>query len=1523
MASLFDDYAVIAESGLFDAEYYLATNPEVAELDCDPLLHYLEFGASQRRNPNPTFDAEAYLAQCRERGESPANPLLHYIGVQKAIAAQSAPNYPGPEALGEPALRLALDAAFVRTLGIGPATRISGQGWAIAQLPIADLRVTIAGTTTTAQHGQPRADVANSYPHAAQADRSGFSFILDGLPRIATEGAIDIAFAVTTSDGTTHRVSTKANLTAIDDSASAAVEDTDSLEGPQPMKLEIDTSTVDSAGILTLSGWCVGLAPVISVQAFIDDQALGLADYGQQRPDVGASYPEYPDGERSGFELKTDIGAFGVGRKLLKVLAVASTGIIREALIPLELAALKKRKPPVRDQSLKIFCDVTELTTDGHLVVEGWAICPAATDFITVELNGHPVGQAATGRERPDVGNLFPSIPHARRAGFSFRKMTGRPVSEGEHVVILRVGGGGIESEIPVSLIAQQAPEREIPEVPPAGPAAEQLKLNIDEPLLVGGVMDNPVRGNLEVAGWALARSGVEGIDITLDGEYLASAFTGVRRLDVHAQFGDWPDALTSGFTALLPHRALPIGTHRLGVILKDRAGGRTQAEFTIEVEQAPETTGPWTLTRKHSIAGDAINRRVLDRLNWHPDFRIIIAVPGKDKAAIANARETLRTIGAQSYGNWRVSILAQGKGVKPDALVAQLQTGLPALKSRIDLVETATAIAVCSLEADSPVSGYVMVLKPGDQLGCDALMEFALDSSFHREADFIYADDRRISPATALTEAFFKPDWSPDLLLSTNYIGRSWCASAGLIGRARLTYAECAAPSSYDLVLRLTETAESIRHLPRVLLEGAVGEPDTDRRALASALKRRNIGGAVKTGAAPGIFRVQRSVATQGLVSIIIPTCAARGLIKTCIETLRNQTRYPNFEIVCIENIPAAQQDWKRWLRANADTVIETFEAFNWSKFNNLAVKEARGEFLLFLNDDIEILTPDWLDVLLEHAQRPDVGVVGPQLLYPDRRVQHAGMFLAATGVARHAFRYAGADDLGYFGLALTQRNVIAVTGACLLTRRETFEALGRFNETHSVINNDLDYCLRVWRAGLSTIYTPHTTLIHHEQASRFEMEDIYDTSAFNSEWGDLFIAGDPFFHIALSKERDDFSFEWEPVELLCAGRPVYDPATIKQILVVKLDHIGDCITAMPAIRRLKRCFPGARISVLSSRACKGIWALEPTIEEVITFDFFHAKSSMGEVELTDNDWRALEDLLVPYCFDLAIDLRKHMETRPVLRRAGARYTAGYDHKGRYPWLDIALEWNEDQASFRKRQHTGDDLNNLIDAVAAAGEDDRATVTPIRGSLPEGVSDDALFEKPVVCIHPTAGNDMKQWPPDYFTSLINQLIAQEDVHIAIVGAPEDSKIASSIIAGVLRPEAVWSFVGKLKLAELPAFIALCSLFVGNDSGPKHIAAGLGIPTLGIHSGTVDSREWGPMGASAVGIDRDMTCSPCYRSKLEDCHRSLACLRHILPGDVFRACKKLLALSAAPAVVRPRAVAGRAMAPAAFDSVAS
>ncbi len=161
----------------------------------------------------------------------------------------------------------------------------------------------------------------------------------------------------------------------------------------------------------------------------------------------------------------------------------------------------------------------------------------------------------------------------------------------------------------------------------------------------------------------------------------------------------------------------------------------------------------------------------------------------------------------------------------------------------------------------------------------------------------------------------------------------------------------------------------------------------------------RRGIAGEVQPGLAPGTYRLRRSLTGKGMVSIIIPTRAAEGMIERCIETMRAQTAYRNFEIVCIENIPPTDAHWRDWLADNADRVLSTDEAFNWSRFNNRAVVATRGEYLLFLNDDIEIIDPDWLDALVAQAQRPEVGIVGPLLLYPDRRVQHAGMFLAAMG--------------------------------------------------------------------------------------------------------------------------------------------------------------------------------------------------------------------------------------------------------------------------------------------------------------------------------------------------------------------------------------------------------------------------------------------------------------------------------------------------------------------------------------------
>lgn len=636
-----------------------------------------------------------------------------------------------------------------------------------------------------------------------------------------------------------------------------------------------------------------------------------------------------------------------------------------------------------------------------------------------------------------------------------------------------------------------------------------------------------------------------------------------------------------------------------------------------------------------------------------------------------------------------------------------------------------------------------------------------------------------------------------------------------------------------------------------------------------------------------------------SGKVSIIIPTRAARGLIGVCLTTLRERTAYKNFEIVVLDNIPLSEPAWLRFVHRQADKVERIDGAFNWSRFNNRAAARADGEFLLFLNDDIEIIDPAWLDTPLREAARPEVGVVGARLLYPNRTVQHAGMFLATNGVARHAFRFAAEDDPGYFGLALTQRNVSAVTGACLMVRREVFDRLGGFDEAHEVVNNDLDFCLRAGRAGYLTVYTPHATLIHHEQASRDRMTDVYDTSHFDSAWGDLFTAGDPYFNPWLYRHADDHRPDDEPVEPVFSGRPLFDPATIERLLVIKLDHIGDFVTALPSIRRLKALFPQARITVLAAPAAQSFAAFEPAIDEFVAFEFFHVKSGLGRKEVTEADLTDLARKLAPQRFDLAIDLRKQPDTREVLRRSGARYLAGFDHQARFNFLDIALEWETDRGLHNKRNHVSDDLLNLVEAVGQTTTSHQprldvpeSLARAARDALPEPIR--ALFAKPVVFAHPGVGSTVKQWPLGHFSSLINLLIARHGVNVIVIGSPDEAELANTVIAGVRDQAAIGSLVGKTPLRDLPALLANATLFIGNDSGPKHIAAAAGVPTIGTHSGVVDTMEWGPVGPTAIALKRGMACAPCYLARVEDCPRDLACLKALEPTLVYEAAVAML-----------------------------
>jgi ADP-heptose:LPS heptosyltransferase len=244
----------------------------------------------------------------------------------------------------------------------------------------------------------------------------------------------------------------------------------------------------------------------------------------------------------------------------------------------------------------------------------------------------------------------------------------------------------------------------------------------------------------------------------------------------------------------------------------------------------------------------------------------------------------------------------------------------------------------------------------------------------------------------------------------------------------------------------------------------------------------------------------------------------------------------------------------------------------------------------------------------------------------------------------------------------------------------------------------------------------------------------------------------------------------------------------------------------------------------------------------------------------------------------------------------------AGFDYRNQFPWLDISLAFEGDIQLVRKHQHVSDDLVSLVDTVAAAGTLERVGIcrpgdlSPRQSAFVPRLRKLGVYRRRLVCVHPASGNEMRQWPPERFAEISNALIASEEVDIALIGGPDEEAFAASVERHIHDHSRVHNLIGKFKLDELPYFLETCALFIGNNSGPKHMAAGLGVPTVGIHSGVVDAREWGPLGPYAVAVQRNMNCSPCYFATRDQCHRGLACLNGLTAAQIISTCRKFLRL---------------------------
>jgi ADP-heptose:LPS heptosyltransferase/GT2 family glycosyltransferase len=1258
-----------------------------------------------------------------------------------------------------------------------------------------------------------------------------------------------------------------------------------------PLILHIEHATLTPEMQLRIEGWALARDTLRSIRVFDKLRDLGSAMLGRSRQDVAGWRPEYPNAAEAGFAFSLHL-PMGEPPSVVRIEAESDGAHQLELTVPLERIGDWSTPKPMLRREIKLFCDEALLAPGGRLSLIGWAISATGISAVSVSLDGEQIGEAEFGLPRDDVGNEYVTIPMARYSGFRLNRVI-PGIADNATLCITARNGIGDTHELQVATQRNILPAVAEPVIPIA-PKETEFRLEIDSPIISDGLVREPVGGRLTIIGWALCRAGVAGMEVVLDGHRLGGVHYGLARQDVAHAFPDWPNAVRSGFTFHCPPRLLRNGIQQVELRVRAATGEILSRNFRFETRRIEDTSDATAIRRRITRSEAEFYSGTLQRFGARPVYQIVLHATGRfDRHGL---RRTLDSLAEQVASDWRLLIVA------PDA-VATAEIERMLAEFPIDPIHRITlSCGDTAWPATDPVPALIGFLRIGDELGRDALAEIAVACALSPGSDLIYADESRISPVTNEREPFFKPEFSPDLLLGTNYIGRPWFATPATIAKTGAMPESLLAGGEYDLILRCAEQASVITHVPRLLCERAADSLESaelEQQALVSAAQRRGMEADIAAGPVPGTWRLRRTAAPRGLVSVIISTCASGGHIETCLHGLRERTGYRQVEIICIENIADDQSHWHDWLRRNADIVLSGDSPFNWSSFNNRAAAVATGDYLLFLNDDIEIEQPDWLDAMLEHAARPEIGVVGARLLYPDRTVQHAGMFLAGLGVGRHAFRLANESDPGYFGLACMQREVSAVTGACMLMRRTHFKELGGFDEAHQIINNDVDFCLRTIEAGRRVIYTPHATLIHHEQASRGDLPDMFDQRRFAARWRQYFAAGDPFHNPNLSSQHDDLRPNEEPARVVHGGKKLFAADDISRILVVKVDHIGDFMTALPALRRLKSCFPAAEIHILSSPATIGFGTLEPVITSMIPFEFFHARSALGQKTITPEQLDDLRRLLTPYHFDLAIDMRKHPETRPLLRAAGARYLAGFDYAGQFPWLDLALEWEGDRGLHPKRFHVSHDLLHLVDAVAngtGSGQLslDPAVVAAARETwpLPEHLVE--LFDRAVVCVHPGAGNEMKQWPTEHFVALIDLLTQDASLNVILIGGPDETDTADRIVAAARRPDAVRTVVNEIPLECLPALFSRCALFVGNDSGPKHIAASVGIPTVGIHSGTVDPTEWGPLGCRSFAIARQMSCSPCYINRAADCVRDIACIRQIEPRTVFRLCRLLL-----------------------------
>lgn len=534
-------------------------------------------------------------------------------------------------------------------------------------------------------------------------------------------------------------------------------------------------------------------------------------------------------------------------------------------------------------------------------------------------------------------------------------------------------------------------------------------------------------------------------------------------------------------------------------------------------------------------------------RFVYEPKISIIVPTYNTPKQVLISMLESILN---QTYSNWELCI-ADGKSKKPHIKEKLEYYAKKDKRIKIKFLIENKGIAGNSNEALSLATGdFIALLDHDDELAPFALYEVIKLLNKHPNVDFIYSDRDKITSDGKRVEPFFKPDWAPDYFLSCNHLCHLTVIQKSImdkIGGFRIGYD---GSQDYDLFLRVTECTQKIAHIPKILYHWRMTEQsaainleakpyayEAAKRALSDAMRRRGFNAHVINGPTRGTYRIKYISNESKKVSIIISTKDNTNILKKCIESIIGKTSYTNYEILIVDNLSKEAKTFKYYqkIKGNGKVRIITYDKpFNFSAINNYASFQCNGNFLLFLNNDTEVISPEWLEAMMEFAQRKDVGAVGAKLFYPNNTIQHAGIILGITGIAGHPHRHLPRHSPGYGeGMKLvTVQNFSAVTGACMMMRREVFDEVGGFDERYSHAFNDIDLCIRIREKGYLIVFTPYAELYHHESLSRGyentpekQMRFKKEIELFKEKWGHILAKGDPYYNSNLTLDKEDFS--------------------------------------------------------------------------------------------------------------------------------------------------------------------------------------------------------------------------------------------------------------------------------------------------------------------------------------------------------------------------------------------------------------